>query len=241
MSAGNGPAPLTFVLVHGAWHGGWCWARVRDILTGRGHRVFTPTLTGLADRAHLMGTEITLDTHVADVANLIRFEGLAEVVLCGHSYAGWVISGVAEQVEDQIGALVYLDGYVPEDGESGGDAFSPEDKASIEQALNAGDPSWPPPDARHFGVNEADLDWVNGLLTPHPVGVALSPIALTGARERIAKLAYIRAPAYPSARFDADVAKLRNRPGWRCYEVPCGHDVMIDMPDRLAEILEEVA
>lgn len=241
MTVGNGPGGRTFVLVHGAWHGGWCWRRVRDILASHGHEVFTPTLTGLADRAHLMADHITLDTHIADVANLIRWEGLRDVVLCGHSYSGWVISGVAEQVEDRIGALVYLDGYVPEDGESGRDVISPRGKASIAEALAAGDPARPPPDARHFGVNDADLDWVNGLLTPHPVGVALTPIRLTGARERIAKKAYIRAPAYASARFDADYAKVADRPGWQLYEVPCGHDVMVDMPDRLAEILEEVA
>ena len=241
MNADPRPASLTLVLVHGAWHGGWCWSRVRDILTGRGHRVFTPTLTGLADRAHLMASGITLDTHIADVANLIRWEGLHDVVLCGHSYAGWVISGVAEEVEERIGAMVYLDGYVPEDGESGRSVGSPNGRARIEQALAAGDLSRPPPNARHFGVNDADLDWVNGLLTPHPIGVALTPIRLTGARERIAKLAYIRAPAYPNPRFDADYAKLKLRPGWRCLEVPCGHDVMVDMPDRLAEILEEVA
>lgn len=241
MTVGNPPTPRTFVLVHGAWHGGWCWVRVRDILKRRGHAVFTPTLAGLADRAHLMGTGITLDTHIADVANLIRAEGLRQVVLCGHSYAGWVISGVAEVVEDRIGALVYVDGYVPEDGESWIETMPPGGRTGIDAALAAGAPSWPPPDARHFGVNETDLEWVNGLLTPHPVGVALSPIRLSGARERMAKLAYIRAAAYPSARFDADYAKLRDRPGWRLYEVPCGHDVMVDEPDRLAQILEEVA
>jgi len=188
-----------------------------------------------------MSSDITLDTHIADVTNLIRGEGLRDVVLCGHSYSGWVISGVAEEVGDRIGALVYLDGYVPEDGECGRDAMSPQGKAGIAEALAAGEPAQPPPDARHFGVNDADLDWVNGLLTPHPVGVALTPIRLTGARERIAKKAYIRAPAYPSARFDADYAKAGDRPGWQLYEVPCGHDVMVDMPDRLAGILEEVA
>ncbi len=241
MTPGDGPAPLTFVLVHGAWHGGWCWTRVRDILTRRGHAVFTPTLTGLGERAHLMSPDITLETHIADVADLIGEEDLHDVVLCGHSYAGWVISGVVEEVEERIKALVHLDGYVPEDGECGSDEFSPKDKARVEKALAAGKPSWPPPDARHFGVNDADIDWVNELLTPHPIGVSRNPIRLTGARERIPKKAYIRALAYQNARFDADFEKLRHHPGWQLFEVPCGHDVMVDMPERLAEILEEVA
>ncbi|MDH3241866.1 MAG: alpha/beta fold hydrolase [Alphaproteobacteria bacterium] len=241
MTGGPGGGARNFVLVHGAWHGGWCWARVRDILTARGHRVFTPTLTGLADRSHLMSRDITLDTHIQDVANLILWEGLGDVILCGHSYAGWVISGAVERVADRVAALVYLDAYVPEDGECGRDVISERGKASIDAALKAGEPSRPAPPARHFRVNEADQDWVDGLLTPHPVGVALGPIRLSGARERIAHKTYIRTPAYPSARFDADAAKVRARPGWDFIELACGHDVMVDMPDRLADILEQVA
>lgn len=231
----------TFVLVHGAWHGGWCWSRVRDRLAGHGHRVFTPTLTGLADRCHLMSRDITLETHILDIANLIHWEDLHDVVLCGHSYAGWVISGAVERVEDRIQALVYLDAYLPEDGECGRDVISERGKAGIEGALKAGEPSRPAPPARHFRVNEADRDWIDGRLTPHPVGVALDPIRLTGARERIGSKTYIRTPAYPSARFDADAAKVRARAGWSFMELPCGHDVMVDMPDRLADILEQVA
>jgi pimeloyl-ACP methyl ester carboxylesterase len=236
-----GAGGRNFVLVHGAWHGGWCWARVRDILTNRGHRVFAPTLTGLADRSHLMSRDITLDTHIADVANLILWEDLREIVLCGHSYAGWVISGVVEKVENRVGALVYLDAYVPEDGECGRDVISERGKASIDAALAAGEPSRPAPPARHFRVNETDRDWIDGLLTPHPVGVALSPIRLSGARDRIKSKTYIRTPAYPSARFDADADKVRARPDWEVTELPCGHDVMVDMPERLAEILQQVA
>src|SRR6185312_1533319 len=88
----------TFVLVHGAWHGGWCWRRVSDLLEKKGHKVFAPTMTGLGERSHLMSAMITLDTHITDVANVIKWEGLENVVLVGHSYAGFVISGVAEKV-----------------------------------------------------------------------------------------------------------------------------------------------
>src|SRR5581483_4954661 len=95
-----------FVLVHGAWHGGWCWKRVRNILQAQGHEVFTPTLTGLADRSHLLTPAVNLDTHVDDVANLIRWEELSNVILCGHSYGGAVISGVADRVPEHIAALV---------------------------------------------------------------------------------------------------------------------------------------
>src|SRR3984957_20745503 len=108
----------TFVLVHGAWHGSWCWKRVRQALQAAGHNVFTPTLTGVADRSHLLSPDVNLDTHIDDVVNLIRWEELSDVVLCGHSYGGMVITGVADALSDRIRSLVYLDAFVPKDGEA---------------------------------------------------------------------------------------------------------------------------
>jgi pimeloyl-ACP methyl ester carboxylesterase len=112
------PTPRTFVLVHGAWHGGWCWRRVADRLAADGHRVFTPTLTGLADRSHLIDVKINIDSHVADVANLIKWEGLTDIILCGHSYAGFVVSGVAEKALPAIASIVFLDAFVPATGDA---------------------------------------------------------------------------------------------------------------------------
>src|SRR6185312_7608074 len=115
-----------FVLVHGSWHGGWCWRRVADLLEKRGHKVFTPTLTGLGERSHLMSAMITLDTHITDVANVIKWEGLENVVLVGHSYAGFVISGVAEKVLPSISSIVFLDAFLPQNGERVIDTAPPE-------------------------------------------------------------------------------------------------------------------
>ena len=114
----------TFVLVHGAWHGSWCWKRVRKALQDQGHQVFTPTLTGIAERSHLLSPTVNLDTHIDDVVNLIRWEELSDVVLCGHSYGGAVISGVADRIPDRIRSLVYLDAFLLEDGESLHDLLS---------------------------------------------------------------------------------------------------------------------
>jgi pimeloyl-ACP methyl ester carboxylesterase len=108
----------TYVLVHGAWGGGWDWRPVSDILTSRGHRVFRVTLTGLGERAHLASPDIGLDTHITDVVNTILYENLRDVTLVGHSYGGMVITGVADRVPDRLAHLVYIDAYVPEDGES---------------------------------------------------------------------------------------------------------------------------
>jgi pimeloyl-ACP methyl ester carboxylesterase len=107
----------TFVLVHGAWHGGWCWRRVADRLRSDGHAVFTPTLTGLGERSHLLRPGIDLATHVADIVNVMRCERLSDVVLCGHSYGGFVISGVAEEMPALIRSIVFLDAFVPKSGD----------------------------------------------------------------------------------------------------------------------------
>lgn len=116
----------TYVLVHGAWHGSWCWKRVRKNLQNAGHQVFAPTLTGLGERSHLNSAAVNLSTHIADIVNLLRWEDLSNVILCGHSYSGMVISGVADQVPERIDTLVYLDAVVPEDGECVFDLLSRE-------------------------------------------------------------------------------------------------------------------
>ena len=234
--------PINFVLVHGAWHGGWCYARVRDRLAALGHRVFTPTLTGLGERSHLMSGDINLDTHITDVVNVIKWENLDNIVLCGHSYGGWIISGVAEQMLDRIASIVFLDAYMPEDGESGQTAGSKFTQNGIAKALATGAISRPGPSASDFMVaDEGDRAWVDSKTTEQPLGVSLQPIRLTGARDRVPKKTYILAEPYNSPNFRAYYETCAADPSWTTYTVPCGHDVMVDMPDRLAEILVEVA
>jgi pimeloyl-ACP methyl ester carboxylesterase len=240
-SANAQTAQKTFVLVHGAWHGGWCWRRVADSLQRQGHKVFTPTLTGLGERSHLMSRDINLDTHIADVVNVFKWEELKDAVLVGHSYGGWVISGVAEQVLPRVGAIVFLDAFMPDDGTRGLDNTSEFSRKGILAALEKGYVSRPSPTAAMFEVNEKDRSWVDSKVTPQPVGVALQPIRLTGARDRVAKKTYIRAASYPQPIFDKYLAICKADRTWRTFEIPCGHDVMVDMPERLAEVLVEVA
>jgi pimeloyl-ACP methyl ester carboxylesterase len=241
LAQSSAPARHTFVLVHGAWHGGWCWRRVADILEGRGHKVYTPTLTGLGERSHLMTSSINLDTHIADIVNIFKWEDLNNAVLCGHSYAGWVVSGAIEYVQPQVSSLVFLDAFVPEDGQTGFDIAPEPNHTSIEQAIRTGAISRPAPPAESFRVNPKDRAWVDGKMTPQPLGVALQKIKMTGARDRVPKRTYIRALNYPSPRFDQYLANAKANKGWRTYEVPSGHDVMVDMPERLAQILVDVA
>jgi pimeloyl-ACP methyl ester carboxylesterase len=231
----------TFVLVHGAWHGGWCWQRVADRLRGGDHVVFTPTLTGLGERSHLLCAGIDLKTHIADVVNVMKWEGLSDIVLCGHSYGGVVISGVAEALPQAIRSIVFLDAFVPRHGEAVQDLTGPAVREAVQAALQRGDIVIPPRPAEAFGVNPADRAWVDRLCVGQPIGTFTDKIVLTGARERIARKSYIRAKSYANPGFDRALGEVRSDPSWRSYEVPSGHDVMVDMPERLTEILLEVA
>jgi pimeloyl-ACP methyl ester carboxylesterase len=233
--------PHTFVLVHGAWHGGWCWRRVADLLEKQGHTVFTPTLTGLGERSHLLRHGINVSTHVTDIVNVFKWEGLSDVILCGHSYGGMVVSGVAEQVAGRIASIVFLDAFVPENGDSMAALTSQAVRDGLKAATERGDIGVPPRPAAAFLVNEKDRAWVDSKCVPQPIGTMTEAMTLTGARERIAKKAYIRAGAYPNPGFDKALARVKADPSWRTYDVPCGHDVMVDMPERLTEILLEVA
>jgi pimeloyl-ACP methyl ester carboxylesterase len=231
----------TFVLVHGAWHGGWCWRRVADHLEGKGHKVFTPTMTGLGERSHLLTKDINLATHITDIVNVIKWEGLKDIVLVGHSYGGVIISGVAEQAHDKIASIVFLDAFMPENGDALSERTTKERQEAIAALVKKGEIGMKPVTAAVFQVNEKDRAWVDGMCTPHPIATLTDRIAITGARDKIAKRAYIRAKGYANEPFDATQAKAKAAGGWRVYEVPCGHDVMVDMPDRLTEILVEVA
>ena len=231
----------TFVLVHGAWHGGWCWQRVADRLRGAGHGVFTPTLTGLGERSHLLAAGIDLKTHITDVVNVMKWEQLADVVLCGHSYGGMVVSGVAEEMAPAIRSIVFLDAFVPKDGESAQDLTSAAVVEIARAAMQRGEITIPPRAAEAFGVNAADRAWVDRLCVGQPIGTFTQKLALSGARDRIPRKSYIRAASYANPGFDRALAAAETDSSWRTYGVPCGHDVMVDMPERLSDILLEAA
>lgn len=235
-------ARKTFVLVHGAWHGGWCWRRVADLLQAKGPKVFTPTLTGVADRSHLMSKDITLDTHIADIVNLFEWERIADACLVPHSYGGWPCSGALEQIGDRVSSIVWLDAFKPENGQRGIDFSSGFSRIAMEESLAKGEPGRKGPPSSAFMVNERDQAWIDSLLTPQPNGPAMQPIRLSGARERVKKKTYIRATRYPQESFDKALAECKADPTWRTYVTDdAGHDVMIDAPEWLTEILLEVS
>src|ERR1700731_1943803 len=168
----------TFVLVHGAWHGGWCWQRVIPLLEAAGHEVYAPTLTGLAERASELSPEVGLDTHILDIVGLLEEKNLHGVILVGHSYAGMVITGVVDQVPERIAHLVYLDTFVPRDGESMAN-ISPMVKGWLRRQAQAHGDGYKVASRGTYGVTtEPDRSWVLKSVTPQPLKTFEQPLHL---------------------------------------------------------------
>ena len=234
-------AQKTFVLVHGALHGGWCWRRVADLLEKKGHKVFAPTLTGLGACSHLLSKDVNLTTHVTDVVNLIKWENLSDVVLVGHSYGG--LHHQRRRREDRRQARHRSCSSTRSCRTTATPSSTRPRRSSSEviaAALARGDVSLKAPPPAAFRVNEADRAWVDGKCTPHPIGTLTDKITLTGGRDKIAKKTYIRANGYPSIPFDGALAKVKGIE-WKTFEMTAGHDAMVDQPQELTDILLQVA
>jgi pimeloyl-ACP methyl ester carboxylesterase len=235
------PPAKTFVLVHGASHGGWCYDRVAAILRSQGHQVFAPTLAGLAERASMDARRINLTTHVDEIVELFDRERLGDVVLCGHSYGGMVVGGVADRVPDRIGNLVFLDAVVPENGRCMNDYVFPGWRVApiliSVWLFGGGHKLTPPPPAWFFKVNKADRAMVNRRLTAHPYGTLREKIRIGNNADRIANHTYIHAASWGNPQIAKQYEFAKTRAGWKVFEIECGHDVMIDAPSELARIL----
>lgn len=242
--AGGAAMTRPFVLVHGAWHGGWCWRRVTPLLRAAGHDVYAPSLAGLGDRAHLgsrgAGPAIDLETHVADIVALLEMEDIADAVLVGHSYAGMVIAGAADRAGARLGRLVYLDAFVPADGQCVLDFWTDEARADIARRTAAGG-LIPPTPLPAFGVTRPeDLAWAEPRLRPHPHATWTQKLRLTQGETRLPR-AYIRCtnPARPV--FEPFARRYRGDPAWTYREIDAGHDCMIADPHGTAELLLSLA
>ncbi len=240
---------MTFVLVHGTGHGGWCWKFVREILERQGHRVYTPTLTGCGERSHLLRThpDIGLEIHIMDVVNTLECEELKDVVLVGHSYGGCVISGVADRAKERLRHLVYLDTVVLRDGESlvsSRRQISIEEKdADIERRRRMS------PDGKYivarsgaiYGIPPDPpevLAWVDRRLTPHPLKSWLDPVRLENGGEEGVPRTFIRCtnPEMPYSGIRDNAGFAKGHPDWRYEELSTGHDAMVTEPQACAEL-----
>ncbi|MFD9209204.1 alpha/beta fold hydrolase [Streptomyces sioyaensis] len=231
----------TFVLVHGAWHGGWVWQRVVPALRAAGHEVYTPTLTGLSGRAHLLNPQVGLSTHVQDIVALLETYDARDVVLVGHSYAGQVITGVADRVPERLAKRIHLDAFVGNDGDAAIDLLPATVAGHYRQSVAGPGYGWliPVRSLEKLGVTEkADVDWLTPRLTPHPWLTYTEPLRLTGRGEHV-PAAFIECVDW--MRVFTPQAKKAAARGWPTHEVATGHEAMVTAPDELAAVLLDIA
>jgi len=235
----------TYVLVHGGGHGGWCYQRVARVLRTAGHDVYTPTMTGLGERSHLLSPKIDLDLHIRDIVAVLHYEDLRDVILVGHSYGGMVITGVADRAADRIGRLVYLDAANPENGQSLVDVAGPVIEAvrpdgvvvdGIELVLQ------PSPEAGMlYGVTQPDdLAWMADRLTGHPWQCFEQKLELTNDAASQAIPRYHIVCTSTLATRDPDLIAKARAEG-HLWDIDTGHDLMITEPEAVAELLVRVA
>lgn len=233
----------TFLLVHGAWEAGWIWRDVASRLCAGGHEVYRPTLTGLGERSHLSSPAIDIETHIADILGVIRWERLTNVTLVGHSYGGMVITGVADRAFEKIGSLLYLDAFVPKNGQSLRDLVAPARAAEMLKLANeqgAGEylPVAAAPIQNITNPNEAAL--LNDFCVAMPLATVTQKLMLVGNHLKVPKKAYVFASGYafsPFARFAEEAGAL----GWPVEKLPTHHCTMISMPKETAEVLVRYA
>jgi len=230
----------TFVLVHGAWSGGLIWRKVARALRKAGHEVYTPTLTGLGERRHLLTRGINLDTHIRDVLGVIDYEDLSGFVLVGHSYGGMVVTGVADARPERVGSLVYLDAFVSEDGQSLVSIVPP----GMPRPSTAVDEDWLsaplPPEA--FGEPSAEVrEFTSRKGMSQPTACFTQPVELTGGIDRIARYTYIYCNDPAPTAFTPFYEKLKNKAGWTVHTLPCTHYAQMDMPEELTRLLLKAA
>jgi pimeloyl-ACP methyl ester carboxylesterase len=221
----------TFVLVHGAWAGGWCWSKVTPHLRAKGHDVYPITLTGLGERAHLASPSVDLDVHIRDVTAVLEYEELHGVTLVGHSYGGTVISGAAGAMPERVSRLVYIDSRMVAPGESMLDTFPPETRELVRRVAKDG--LTPPPPVGD------DMAWWRSHVTPHPVATWEQPIPESAAAASKLPRVYIactQSDAHPPT-----AAGLRGDPAWTVVDIDSDHFPMFWVPERLAELLIDVS
>ena len=230
-----------FVLVHGAWHGGWCWQSVSENLREKDFTVYTPTLSGLGEHKNILNEKINLQTHIQDIVNLIEMEDLNNVVLVGHSYAGAVIAGVADMIPTRLKKLVFLDAMLVHNGESP-HSLQPKDVQQIENKLIEGKQNLPPFPVSLFGITDSlQVRWVSERLTPQPFNTFAQKLILKHKYGNGLPLAYIACtnPWIPILKKMSKEAQ--NNPLWTYYTLNTGHDAMITVPNELATMFESIA
>jgi len=232
----------TFILIHGMWHGGWCWDKLSTFLRTAEHNVHAPTLAGLAERADMRSDTIDLNTHVQEIVDLIVSQNLRDVILVGHSSGGFMAHIVADRIPERVAHIVNLDGMVPENGKSLADQIGETWDFFKKKATESGDEWWCPPILEWtFGVSGADLEWAQSKLTPHPLRTLSEPVTLSNSAAQSIPSTFIRCSDDMTDEEVAAEEKKFKEMGMNFRSLPTGHSAMMIMPKELAGILLELA
>jgi len=228
-----------YMLIHGAYHGAWCWRNVTPTFRKLGHTVYTPTLTGLGERAHLLTSQTSLETFIEDIAQVFKYEDLNDVILVGHSFAGSVLSAIADRLPDRLRHLVYLDALILNSGESSADRSPDRIEVYRQQALASGDGlSIPPASPEHYGIADPEqVEWYESKLTPHPLQTYYDKLYLKNPLGNGIPATYIACskPYFASTEKSREIAQ--HMQGWDYLEIPTAHNAMSLMPEELTKLL----
>jgi pimeloyl-ACP methyl ester carboxylesterase len=228
----------TFLVCTGAWSAGWAWKKMHPLMSAAGHRLVTPTYTGLGEREHLANPSIDLETHIQDILNVVRYDDLCDIVLIGHSYGGMVATGVADRARDRITQLIYLDAFVPRDGQSLLDLNEPARQRMLELA-KSGDGWRIPPNPTPPDTSPADLEWLTERRVDMPIKCFEMGIKLQ--REPTLPRSYIYATRIaPADTFGQFVKRAKSESGWRYYEIDASHSPHVTTPETLMPLLQKI-
>jgi pimeloyl-ACP methyl ester carboxylesterase len=231
--------PKIFLVCHGAWSAGWAWKKMHPLMSASGYRLVTPSYTGLGERAHLANPSVDLETHIEDVVNVIKYEDLRDIVLLGHSYGGMVATGVADRARDRIAQLIYLDAFVPRNGQSLFDLNEP-GRQPMRDRAKSGDGWRVPPNPTPPDTPQADLDWLTERRVDMPIKCFEQGLRL--ANEPSMPRSYIYATRItPADTFGPFAARAKSEPGWGYHEIDASHSPNVTAPETLTAVLRKIA
>jgi pimeloyl-ACP methyl ester carboxylesterase len=230
----------TFVVSHGAWAAGWAWKKMRPLMAARGHTLFTPTHTGLGERAHLAHADVDLETHIADILAVLFYEDLKDVILIGHSYGGMVATGVADRARDRITALVYLDAYAPQDGECLFDLAPGRRETMGKAAAESGDGWKMPVSQLPADMSDEDKAWAAERRMPQPIRTFDQPLRFRNGALTLPRHYIYCARHAPDDRFRPFYERAKTE-GWGAYEIDSSHQPHVTVPEALMDLLDGIA
>lgn len=229
----------TFLVCHGAWSAGWAWKKMHPLMAARGHRLVTPSYTGLGERAHLAGPSIDLETHIQDILNVIRYEDLRDIVLIGHSYGGMVATGVADRARDVVSQLIYIDAFVPDEGQSLLD-LNESARARMQELARAGDGYRVPPNPTPPDTPQADLNWLTARRVDMPIKCFETKLRLQGGSVSLPRSYIYATRITPADTFGRFAKRAKSEAGWRYFEIDASHSPNVTAPETLMALLEEI-